>query len=820
MEDLHHISTTATGNPLTIDECLRKGNLAQLVYLLQNNGDKAITPQWSWLNELIDLGMPIDEIACLLFEHERDSPWIVFEPWATLGRVPDVKRHLSGCIHSNVAATTEQPLSVDRSESFQAPVARSEINMEGLHSTIESDSRRTIADLGPRIKDTVNSICGIAGVGPWSRHVLDWEVKKQLYVNDHHLAVAFGYKQPLEHMTHAYDAVNRFCSAAAELQQQGFTCDAITILVLSPKGIANLVKIELLCARRLLSLLSGLIDRSELSTNRITLCVFEALGVVSPILQQAVTKDAREGDFEAGIQVIALAAQLLCLALVSYCQAHTGPLHPFFIENYLDEFKLCGTQETYANSGTIVARMIRLTCIGDMLSQDVLAFMSNDTATQVSLITEARYDVFASPVDFVDTWGPATVWRSANHTSRYGVGAISIGRGNIVAVQGEGQNFEPKVTSLHWDKDAKTTGIEFSLLDKARFGTFLVNPRCTLTEDGFLEKFGTPFDVLGTSKAFWDFREQQLGLGLGQYLVPQYNATWQKVHGHTLKEVATSNIRHQGWLLEATFGLQVSFCTRVARRVRIKQLVADLLPTLIRRQTEPIEGWEKLRDNYRLISILRAPNTIDELQKIATTDRASFDLAFLLINWVLKELECSGLSRTGKTFKVAWFPIDRNEGPKVIGIDTEQNNYWTKILRDSTDCATFAYMTFDCLETTDHKCVNTRMSWPKEILLMETEFDRKAQGRVVTAQVEWEMRKNEVYAIGLLGDTVEVPLLARVELSTPNEPPRLVVRQSKMPFYAIARLRASAKHYPHLRERQSNTGKLRPALVTSISTCS
>ncbi|KAF4485634.1 ankyrin 3 [Fusarium agapanthi] len=112
----------------------------------------------------------------------------------------------------------------------------------------------------------------------------------------------------------------------------------------------------------------------------------------------------------------------------------------------------------------------------------------------------------------------------------------------------------------------------------------------------------------GTFQSYWEVSERQLGFGLqaGQSAVGILNfaQTWVKRLGQTKK----SNILAKRSLsiadLEEPFAVQVSFCTGIARRVRLRELLADILPDYVADlATQPCQ-WKRLQDR-EICKILR-----------------------------------------------------------------------------------------------------------------------------------------------------------------------------------------------------------------------
>ncbi|KAK4206318.1 hypothetical protein QBC37DRAFT_244816, partial [Rhypophila decipiens] len=86
-------------------------------------------------------------------------------------------------------------------------------------------------------------------------------------------------------------------------------------------------------------------------------------------------------------------------------------------------------------------------------------------------------------------------------------------------------------------------------------------------------------ESLGPYSTGWERTEKQYGMQAGNYIILQANLTWHKRRGQTLKHhrLQQEDDSLIGFL-EDLWGVQVSFCTGVARRVPLREMIADLLP--------------------------------------------------------------------------------------------------------------------------------------------------------------------------------------------------------------------------------------------------
>lgn len=173
--------------------------------------------------------------------------------------------------------------------------------------------------------------------------------------------------------------------------------------------------------------------------------------------------------------------------------------------------------------------------------------------------------------------------------------------------------------------------------------------------------------------------------------------------------------------LQFYWGVRVSFCTGIPQRVKLTQLVADVLPAFVKALTSRQERiwWADLESNHDIIARFRhsARQPLCDWLAALPDDVNKFIIG--LVRQILMTLEDTGLSPTGEEFLVAW-PCDGIVN-RCFRIPLDEHNKWTVMLADSDDCATFAYATNTCLEAGDtHRCRGPDPEWRDRISLLET----------------------------------------------------------------------------------------------------
>jgi len=137
--------------------------------------------------------------------------------------------------------------------------------------------------------------------------------------------------------------------------------------------------------------------------------------------------------------------------------------------------------------------------------------------------------------------------------------------------------------------------------------------------------------------------------------------------------------------LEKIWGLQVSFCTTVARRVPLRELIADVLPIFAKTLILQPDLWEDLRTNHGITDAFGNDGLRDWLNKLGS-ERQRYVLK--LVRRILEILQNTGVDREGKCLTIAW--PKEGDVQRCFKIPCEKQSFWARMLADSEDCATFA----------------------------------------------------------------------------------------------------------------------------------
>lgn len=844
----------------SLEASLAGGILEEVQWLLDKHFDSVAEGDFAWLLELRDHGYHNHEIAQLLLDEKNDSPWIFFEPrdLPIEAIVPDY--HQPSCVH-----TTAQDV-------------RSGSKPSDLTLSKSTDDRRD--SMGSDDKDLtyIEELCGLAGVVPNSRDLTKWIGSVKFVEEDRILTASVSYhshaferysKRPERHghgsQSEATDllqngspileALDNVCNAIGLAQRRGICCDSFTMLGAGENNISGrVVEMHRITVAAILDLRSRFkaylegVTKIGRPSESLSSLAKEILHRVEE-MTQGLFSCSPTGSFEIGTQEFrskmdantsepesksktavkqkgieketvlnscGLAVQFLSLAFLSYIQAHVGALKPFFLDTRVQVFKLLGCSTPDMQPPHLVASLYQLSCLNNMLRSPVLVFGRDGGPLQ----TGGFCDLLACPEDLVDTWGPGQFVSCTAEASPRNLTAIMIGGGTVKPTA-------DAEAMLHWSNDVEPRhdfSVRFSSTEKILIGGGVkVNTACQQSKSERWSSFIGSLENLGTSSDYWQFTEFQAGIALtGQQFVGaglQFNKTWTLHLGNSWKRQCLSLIADEMPFsqLNCPWGLQVSFCTGVARRVPLRLLLADVLPTFVANLGLP-PGWSSLQQ-HGIITALEQGGGIfkqwfDDLGAVANSQDLQA-LTMRLIRHILLVLRDTGIDHDQKTFLIAC-PQCHAAGQPIsmcLPVRAENASLWAQILADSEQCATFACMTTLCLESKEHKCQKTN---PWHCPSLDTAVQQlRSRDQPIVVQPAWNLDVNATYWIG----KPESGLRAKVMKSNDSLFPRLVVSKSGLPEKTRARLgmmsRLFGPRMERLRERQVEWWPAEDVLVLS-----
>ncbi|KAL8944841.1 MAG: hypothetical protein Q9211_000448 [Gyalolechia sp. 1 TL-2023] len=742
--------------PTDLSEALKSHDLRIVQRFLTRNFMSVATSDYAWLQELDEAGYSTREIAELLLQDISDSPWIYFTSRRHKRHLIQTVFHIPGCAHQASSNIETHPLLL------------------------------------------VEELCGIGGVVPSSRDLSMWYGRVNFEEQSSVSAVTYAADSTITQQSQQsrHDLAARisnvlanFCTAAATTQSAELCCDSFTVL-LRKEDHLELRRVDF---RHALTMASNI--KLVLQEKDTELAVQQCSQAAEDILQELRIPIPEETP-NIDLHYCALAAQFLCSAFLSYIQAHVGLINPFFLDKPQRKMILLGNQHLPGDFA-ITAELVELTCLADMTQEPVFAFSSGKTNRELRSEGEtSRYDVITSAEDILDTWGPG--YFIYNKANPHMIHAIVISGGFLSLVDDETSRF-------HWTRGKlpKSASLAaFNFYAVMRIGTAVsINTTCCIDEAVYRKSSFCALEPLGTHECFWEPQERLAGIQVGQYVSGNFSHTWKKVLGATLKERALEQLDGRLiYFLEQSWGLQVSFCTSVARRVSLRELVTDLLPIFVNPLKQ--DTWQTLVNNHDIIEAFTQRGDLFKWLRNLSHDLQVYVLD--LVGDILKRLQHTGVDRRNTTLVIAW--PQEGDIERGLRVPCRAETYWAQIIADAEDCATFAYVTSRCLETEHVKCRGILRAWQNISKMLVTEVSPSGpEGLpvVTTNLAQWELEDKKTYYVkkldSLLRVKVEKPGLAN------NDVTHLVMVTSKIPpkLWKRLLLKEEERKNSRIRERQA-----------------
>jgi hypothetical protein len=253
--------------------------------------------------------------------------------------------------------------------------------------------------------------------------------------------------------------------------------------------------------------------------------------------------------------------------------------------------------------------------------------------------------------------------------------------------------------------------------------------------------------------------------------------------------------------LNSTCGLQISFCTGVARRVALRELLADVMVPFVESRLQKPVHWEDLKTKHNIVQNFRTDKLEQWFNNLSLEMRGC---AIQIVRSMLEVLKDTGINKNGEELVIAWV---RKESPySSLRLRCEKTSLWARILADSEDCATFACITLLCLQSEKHKCRHLDAApWHNVSNLLDTAVCPQLSNRelttVATTLAPFKLQHQVSYWIGKSGSN----MIAKVWITTEDAEPVLVVRQKVIPEKYRARMpKSMVERLGRLRERQAS----------------
>ncbi|KAF2725238.1 hypothetical protein K431DRAFT_216185 [Polychaeton citri CBS 116435] len=787
----HESSVGVPDTASDLETLLNTSSLEKVHEVLESSFETLATGSWLWLTELASLGYSRLDIARFLVEQREQSPWIYFEPWITAMKLPDNRFHIHRCVHEDLH---------QRPNTIQSSLGCATHSLVDIHT----------------LRRTLSSLCGLAGVIPDTPKKNEW-IGSVDFGSSSDATVCYNFDNAslATLLSRVKRAVASLCTAIAILQDANGCCNRFTALCkISDQSVVELRTVHVQTVIKFDEELKTASVHDRGSLHSCTQAARVALQCLPLSEMFSHASDTTTTDDVECLHICSLAAQFLCSSLVAYSQAHCGSFDPFFLERELETLHLLGIS-TDANRRTFIrARLERLTCLDAMLNTPVIVFSLSTTAQ----VAPSRLDVLASADNILDTWGPGGILKTEGHNGTDSIASISL-RGGAIYASGPDR--------YHWanfeDLDDQWLSTGWELGANILVGAPIdVNFVCLSDEVTCLNAFRENWMPLGTRAPFREVQGWQFGVQAGLYATGSFNCVLGKVPGASLKLKLLTDLKHRSEylaFLDALCGLQVSFCSGLAKRVRMRDLLAELMPIYVKRKLPEPENWKKLTTTYHVVENLAAKDMTDcesMFRHMVMDDVACFETFWSMALEIVVALKDTGLHQTGNPFVVGLLPTNASEPIRRISCETNGCNFWTKALRDTESCATFAYFTLACLQVSGRGCRNTGQLWHGQILMLQTEVHRQFGGlKTPSSSNTWILKNEDVYSFGSKDTERNMALCARVVRSSPSADPQLLIQRSLLSRSSLKRYFQRQTRHQYLQEKLAPSELAHRAFMTS-----
>ena len=593
---------------------------------------------------------------------------------------------------------------------------------EHQHCLVEPETSRTYhTDLNKPYQSRLTSKPPVQALeSSWSHYIsVDQLVSHELYsllCQDRHV------QRTTELLLSSRNILLTICQTTGTLIAMGVCTDGFSIFVNHRSQLVELIPISLRrivgLADRLNCVIDSLVRSYLRGTSIPNRSSFERRDVLSSTAWLASVlkgeSPAAQDVLEDTIMLSDLThcwgciARVLDLGLISYCASHLTSSEEYYCA--LDRLGPTGTIDI---PGTNLSySLASLECLG-LLTQGCRIW----TVCQISCQSIDSAYVSTTISDLADLWGP--IWKlekdqtaeNKSHGHYYALGSGIIGawarsaRGTPVTLSEGGKLCHFVSSGAQMDHDIKPLEAQTSsrlIIGVAEAGRLEENvscrtPRHECFPDKDLRPHGTRMAMMYNSSTTLTFSAGYYGTQIG--LSRQYQRRPPITRKQTLLEKWTvaPDKRNPNTLL-LWCGLEVSLCTRNARRRRIIQVLGSeiMLPHIERLRWDNAECAKAFKDTLK--------QDIEAFPKLYISREEWRKELGLAVAQLLNILGSTGVADTGDldVLTSADSPLDPD---KTLRLSARRHT-WIGFLRDSILCATFAVTTHLCLSFPygRHKC--------------------------------------------------------------------------------------------------------------------
>lgn len=393
------------------------------------------------------------------------------------------------------------------------------------------------------------------------------------------------------------------------------------------------------------------------------------------------------------LHLCALIVQIASLGVVTYSRGHSREFDTEALTRSIDAFILGGVEHYWS---PVCAERVELSCMGKMLGRKVWIF--HEDKSSIGTFNDI-FLLSATAEDVLDTWGG---WASTQNNDQ-GL-AICLHTGGGLIARAEDAAVEHVIvdgeTCCHWSSGHEFVQREqwFVPLD-TRFliGATQQNLACPLIHSVAHEAITPMLSPLGTRSPSWRFTGRSAGISGAHHGGASLTLTQTKDDGRNLKRLLVDGYQENQDLrkLNSPWGLELSLCTGIARRVLLRQLIYDEALECLRLGL-PGE-WQTIEAIMSTISEISNREFDDLLNKLTEKQAEVLRKAVELL---IIATEFTGVESDGHTLTM-WWPERYAPEPRGIKFRKKQysgKNPWISMIKDSEHCAVFGMVTTRCLQ--------------------------------------------------------------------------------------------------------------------------
>ena len=705
--------------------------------LLDEHSDSLTRPgsAFEWLKDTAAIGLTSIEIVSLLLEGSEQTPWICYDLVSPVDHGTDPIYYRRNYI---------KPILPNRS--------------------------------GAEIKRTISELCGLGGIIPTPDNRALWGKNAHVWPSPDRCATVFygSVSEAGENprwvrgiLDQCLDALDRLIKLFRWLRLSDSVCEHLVIFNINRQHQVEAVRVPFTLVTKLrhyvvqtnVSSADGSLEENVKALNALT----------EDILRLISDPRGADGTLVSAVENCAIVVQALCLAMLSFGQAHIGEIDPFFLEHSLSRVIIRGTPGN--TSSSIYFQLATLTCAGDMIDSKVMAFARQQVKS------DDIFDLCITPDDLLDLWGPGTVVLSQAPRPE---AILSFEWLSGIAIRG-GIIYKPSKDSskMHWkagtaDNANGVVSFELSEKDQIIIGAFSsINELCPTEpgENNTVSRTNNTIELreLGTRRARWSVRERQGGFQGGQFLIGGLNATWIRSDSVTRKQRGLEQVDLD--FLNKPWGLLVSVCTGIAQRVALREVVAEVMLPMMEARMRGLGVWHTLMStNEGVLRALRQPNFR------GWCDNLELDARLALEQVVVSVLQRIGHTGVNDDDALVVACPQRDDSGSCIHFSPRTFRALTWILKDTERSATFACLTNTCFVVNKQvgRCQATKLpGWQNHISALITSMCQyRWLGADDWAKVPTNLQNGGVYWMGTDKDK------RRVTIGATNGPTMLRISNS------------------------------------------